>query len=234
LTHWGLFRTIRLVHGRRTKRSLVALLFTSAILVLELSHVSRACAQQAICPPIAKDQQVTIACRPVYAFSAMRMLADFTVDHLYKPAPWSFERTFAQSAQGLALQELKDNPDLARFLTLLPAVRFTQLDRSTGTLLGTYDKAERVLEASLTVLAGEVTFSLEVPERLEGGYWRSPDVVQMAFWQGKRLRLKVRGGGGPDVGGEVSCASLTPEGLTVTFAESGVPPLVILFRGCLG
>ncbi|HXC51676.1 MAG TPA: hypothetical protein VN634_12370 [Candidatus Limnocylindrales bacterium] len=189
-------------------------------------------AQQPICPQFVRGQQVAVVCRASYGFSVVRFAADFTVDHLLKPLPWSFERSLSQIAQAFAFKELRDNPELAKFLLAIAPIRFAQLDRTTGTVSAAFESNERAYSAPVSGVTGTPKFSLDLPERLEGGYWRAPDVVQIAFWQGKRMHVRLENADGNAIDGEIACVSMTPDGVSITFAQESTPAVFLMTRGC--
>lgn len=208
--------------GRRFFTTLAALAFAIP--------ASPSFAQQPVCRPVAAGEAVRVAYRAASLEPVGRMLADFAIDHLFKPSPPDFERTMPQVARPFVAQEMIDNPALATFLRGLSPLRFTQLDRTTGTVIGDFRKDSREYRAPMDGIEGSPTLTLRMPERLEGGYWRGPDVLQVAFWERKRAQARLEWSGGPVVDGELDCVSLTSTGLLLRFAAAGTPALLVKFE----
>lgn len=199
----------------------------SFLLVATSAH-----AQRAVCAPVAPDEQVQTACMPFSLFPSVRFLADFTVDQLFKPAPPPFQRTLLEVSSLFVGKTIADNPELKRFLGALAPIRFTQFDRTTGSVLADFEDNKREFQSRLEGLEGSPQLTVLVPRQLQGGYWRGPDVLQIAFWDNGRIAIRVTGTSGPDFVGDVRCLSLTPDGLLVRFAGSTTPPLLAMFREC--
>ncbi len=190
-------------------------------------------AQQPICPPLAPGEAVLTSCRPLSSAPAIRLLADFTVDHLLKPAPPAFGRGALELAQPFVGKELRDNPDLTAFLNALPSVRFTQLDRGTGTLAADFSGARREFQSPMQGVSGEPTLAIRFPEHLEGGYWRAPDALQVAFWEGKRIDARLVAADGTTREVTLQCLALGPDGLLLRMGPDGSPPIFLAFRDCI-
>jgi hypothetical protein len=214
------------VPGRRFFTTLVAL----AVALPVALQASSSLAQQPVCRPVAAGEAVRVAYSAASLEPVARLLADFAIDHLLKPSPPDFERTMPQVARPFVAQQLIDNPALAGFLRGLSPLHFTQLDRTTGTVIADLRKDTREYRAPLDGVPGSPTLSLRLPERLEGGYWRGPDVLQVAFWERKRAQGRLEWTGGPAVEGELECLSLTSSGLLVRFAAAGTPALLVKFE----
>jgi hypothetical protein len=193
---------------------------------------TRADAQLPICAPLGPDELVQAACAPYSLYPAVRLLADFTVDHLFKPAPPPIQRTLLEAGQLFAAKQIADNPPLQSFLENLAPLRFSQLDRTTGTLIADFNANKREFQGRLVGVEGEPTLSLRVPAILQGGYWRGPDVLQIAFWEKERIAVRLAPNGGLAFDGEVECLVLSPDGLLLRFAPEPRTPLLLELREC--
>lgn len=217
----------RIIASASLARACSALLASALVF-----HASTACAQRQVCAPPATGENVVGVCQPFALFPVVRFLADFSVDHHFKPAPPPFERSLLQLLQPFAAKELLDNDALRVFLAALAPLRFVQLDRSTGTVFADFAETARSFEGSLERSDGPVSVSLELPASLQGGYWRGPDLLQLAFWEKHRLRFRLGAAAGRSVEAEVECVSLSPDGLLLRFAPATTPPLLLFLREC--
>jgi hypothetical protein len=210
--------------SRLSMASLAALASAAFLFAASPAH-----AQQPVCDPVAAGEPVVTVCRSASLFPAVRFLADFTVDQLFKPAPPAFERTALGIADVFVPRETSDK-SLRKILGALAPIRFLQLDRTTGSLVADWTDGEHEARTKLSGMFGELSVTLRLPNVLEGGYWRGPDVLQIALW--KRIGVHVDSTDGTTFDSDVSCLSLSPEQLVVRFAAAGVPPLVVQFREC--
>jgi hypothetical protein len=192
---------------------------------------SPAFAQLPVCPAVAPGERVQLSCKPFSLLSVGRFLADFSVDQLFKPSPPPFRRTILEAAQLFVPKELSDSPALLAWTAALAPLRFTQLDRTTGTVQADYSKSDRDFEETVAGFGSEVRLTLRMPERLQGGYWRAPDVLQITFWERQRAAFVVESPAGSRVEAELECVSLTPDGLLLRLS-GGLPPILVLVREC--
>ena len=219
---------LRTIGPVRSRRAIVSGLAVAAFTLA----VGTAHAQLPVCAALGPDERVQVVCAPFSLFPAVRFLADFTVDQLFKPAPPPIQRTLLEAGQLFAAKAIGDNPDLESFLAALAPLRFTQLDRTTGSLLAVFDQDQREFEGRLEGVEGEPTLTLHLPRSLQGGYWRGPDVLQIALWEKQRIALRIAREGGGVFEGDVDCLALSADGLLVRFSPSTTAPLLVLFREC--
>lgn len=190
-------------------------------------------AQMSVCAALRRDEYVQRVCAPIFSvLPAVRFLDDFTVDHLFKPAPPLIERSILETSRIFATKEIDDNPALKSFLGALAPLRFSQLDRTTGTLQADFDGNQRQFEGLLAGVEARPTLTLRLPRRLDSGYWRGPDVLEIVFWERSRIAVRVDPGGGRVFEGEVECLSLSPDGLLMRFTPATTPPLLVSFGEC--
>lgn len=189
-------------------------------------------AQRPVCAPLGPAEAVQPVCAPFSLFPAVRFVADFTVDHLFKPAPPAVQRTVLETGQLFAAKQIGDNPALQSFLAALAPVRFLQLDRTTGTVLADFHSSPREFEGPVAGVEDEATLTLRMPGKLQGGYWRAPDVLQIAFWEHARVALHIAYSGRRVFDAEVECVALSPDGLLVRFTPSQLAPVLVRFREC--
>ncbi|HEY2773500.1 MAG TPA: hypothetical protein VGK20_05555 [Candidatus Binatia bacterium] len=212
--------------------------FAAAAVLLLLAAPAHA--QRPVCASLAPGERATISCRPFSLSPVVRFLADFSVDQLFKPTPPAFQRTALEMAPLFAAKEVSDDAALQKLLSSLPPLRFSQIDRSTGTVLAELGDSATNADLVLDKIDRAPRLAVRLPRVIAGGYWRGPDVLQIAFWENKRvgMTLSFAGGtvggaaGGVAAGGDVDCVALSPEGLLVRFAPASVAPLLVLFRDC--
>jgi len=216
---------------RRIRR--VRLRLCSSAIVLVILAAGPAAAQNPVCAAPAAGEVLRTSCRAWASASVVRLLDDFTVDHLLKPSLPSFERTWPQLVAAFASRSLSENDAFRALAKSLEPLRFTQLDRTTGTVSCDLAASPRQVDVESVGFGGvPASLHLALPEVLEGGYWRGPDVVQIVFWQRHRLGMRVNLDGTAVAQGDVQCLSLSPDGLLVRFAEEGNAPVFIKIRDC--
>jgi hypothetical protein len=207
--------------------TLSRLVVTAFLLAATSAH-----AQRPVCAPVGAEERVQPFCAPLSLYAAVRFLSEFTVDHHFKPAPPAIQRSALDTTRFVIGKQLADNPALETFLRGLEPLRFIQLDRSTGTLVSDFGKNERRFQGSLKGVEGEPALTVRMPASLQGGYWRAPDVLQIAFWQNQRFAVRMDYGNGRAFDAEVECIALSPDGLLARFASPGAAPLLLQFREC--
>lgn len=221
-------RALRTIRAVRRRRGLIRGLVAAALVLT----ATAALAQRPVCEGLGPAEPVRVACRPFALFPTVRFLADFTVDHHFKPAPPPVLRHLLDFALVIDSKAVSEFSELGAFLGRLPPLQFTQLDRTTGTVLADFEKAERSFHAAVEG-SGE-SLALTVPPHVQGGYWRGPDVLQIAFWERGRFAVRLTSPGQEEFAAEIGCVSLTPDGLLVRFEPASLPPLLLTFRECIG
>lgn len=189
-------------------------------------------AQRPVCAPLGPGERVQPVCAPLSVYGALRFLADFTVDHHFKPAPPAIQRSAVEASQPVIGHLLRDNAGLKDFLAGLAPLRFIQLDRSTGSVLADFAAGPREFAGELSSVEGKPKVTLRLPATLQGGYWRAPDVLQIAFWNEQRLAVRAEYGSGRAFDAEVECIALSPDELLVRFDPPDQAPLLVKFREC--
>jgi hypothetical protein len=199
---------------------------------LAIATVPASAADFPVCPPPAAGEAVRSACRPWDAAAVVKILDDLTIDHLFKRELPGFERTWTQLVTPLQSKNLVESEAFQKLARDLEPLRFTQLDRTTGTLSSHLASAPRQADVDALGFGEAVRLHVRFPETLDGGYWRGPDALQVAFWEKYRLALTVTRGDTVLAGGEVACLSLSPDGMFVRFAGKESAPLFVRVRDC--
>lgn len=202
-----------------------------AALLLTLS-ASASQAQRPVCAPVAPGEPVITVCRSFSLYPVVRFLSDFTVDHLFKPAPPPFARSLVDAARLISSKEIADHERVEKLLAELSPILFTRLDRTTGSVVADWKASARELITTLDAADEKPSLAVRLPELVRGGYWRGPDVLQIAFWEGNSIAVEVATGG-TTFGGDVECLSLSPDTLLLRFRSAASPPLSIQLRECL-
>ncbi|MFN2426922.1 MAG: hypothetical protein ABR587_10810 [Candidatus Binatia bacterium] len=202
----------------------------SAILLVLAAGAAPASAQHPVCAPPAAGEVMKTSCRSWAAPAMLRLLDDFTIDQIFKPV--SFERTWSSLMSAFASKDIPENEAFRATARSLEPIRFTPLDRTTGTLLSDLSGSPRSIDVRPDAFGGPVSVHVELPELLEGGYWRGPDSVQLAFWKRSRVAVQIRFEDTEVARGKVQCVALSPEGLLVRFAEEASTPIFLQIRDC--
>jgi hypothetical protein len=190
-------------------------------------------AQYPICPQPDPDQPVYVACVPDGRFAVVPLLTDLTVDLLLKSEGVPIRRDGRELFKSMTSEEtFKANSPLADFLDRLEPVELTRTDTATGTVRLEVGENERRLSTMVTIGDSQVRLGLEFPECVEGGYWRTPGVLQVAFWKGQRPSFSTRLAVGTELAAEIDCIALSVDGIRVVTAGTSVPDILIGFEAC--
>ena len=159
-------------------------------------------------------------------------LSDLTVDLLLRSEGTVVSREPRSLFASMATADtIKSNKALTDYLAGLPALRLNRLDTASGSLR--MDLAQEQRSFSSQFEAGENSWQLriELPERIEGGYWRTPGVLQMAFWKGRRASFVVPGPDGSEISAELECLVVSTDGIRLVTAGS-TPDILIGYDQC--
>ena len=192
-----------------------------------------ASAQRPICPePVPQDPYFT-ACNIGGQLATARLLADFAVDHLLKSHNLPFWRRPIDLLRTYdAGWVVTDEHPLVQYLQLLSPLKFTRLDTSTGTVEWEVTDRDRHYETSVSFRGGNYDFSWNLPSRLLGGYWRTPGVLQVAFWETQRPVVGIRSPEGFQLNAEISCIALSTEGVRIVTSDPAIPDVLLQFGPC--
>lgn len=209
----------------------VAFMFATAWMV-SVSTASQA--QHPICAPPSPSQTYLAICMPGLSSiqGSALILAQFSVDHLFKPPRISFSYTLAQFAAPFVGRQLVEDEDLYDAVRDLPAIKFARLDNSTGTLVAIFEESLRSLTGHFNDDDQQSRLSLELPARLEGGYWRAPDVLQMAFWTNHRPSIRFELENRTVIESEISCISMSAGSLKIDLVEDDQPGILVSLGSC--
>jgi hypothetical protein len=204
---------------------------TVAGLAFALAGVSSA-AEPPVCAPPAAGEVFRTSCRNWDTGAVVQLLDELTVDHLFKPELPAFERTWLQLFAPFTSKNLVESEGFRKLAQGLEPLRFTQLDRTTGTVSASLAATPREADVDALSFGEAVRVHVRFPETLDGGYWRGPDTLQVAFWEKYRLGLRVTRGDAVVASGDVACLALSPDGLMVRFAEKDSVPFFLRIRDC--
>lgn len=172
------------------------------------------------------------ACLPGGRFPATTLLSNLAIDHLLRADSRPIERRPREILESVAAKDFLDaRGDLVEWTGRLGAVKMTRLDTSTGTLKLDVDEEQRRFASAMDVGGASWDVEFTLPARVEGGYWRTPAVLQVAFWKGSRVAVKASGPG-VDVVAEIECAVFAVDGVRLVTADAAVPDILVSFGGC--
>jgi hypothetical protein len=189
-------------------------------------------AQEPVCPPDSGDKMYRTTCRPDLRFGVVRFLSDFTVDHLFKPSPPRIRRTPAELLAPFVGDTVAANEDLRDHVGSIDDFRFTQLDTATGVFYADIDEDTRTFSSVLSSVEELSSFRIELPERLEGGYWRTPGALQLAFWKGKRVGFFARTAQEESLQGSIACVAISADRLRIELADESMPGIIVEMSEC--
>lgn len=204
------------------------------LVIATLSLVSiEATAQQPVCPPPTADTLYYAACAPEGQLRVSRLLAEFSVDHLFKPKMFPFRR---HPFDLLRLVDpgwaVPDEHPLVEYAHSLDPILFTRFDTSSGAVEWEVEEAER--RFSTTVEIGDARYEVGwiLPSHLAGGYWRTPAALQIALWQNQRPSIRIKTPSGVTVESEISCVAISYDDLRVVTTDPETPDLILGLGRC--
>jgi hypothetical protein len=202
-------------------------------IVAVIVTASRTEAQLPVCPQPEPDRPVYELCAPGARFVIAPILANLAIDVTIRGEGGPILREPRALFRSIASRTTQEkNPALDEFLDHLPPVKLTKLDTATGTLRLDVGEDERTFHSTIVVGESSTELSLSLPERIEGGYWRTPGVLQMAFWKGQRVGLHVDVGGVGQLDAEIECTVISGDGIRLVTSGDDVPDVLVRFDGC--
>lgn len=190
-------------------------------------------AQLPVCPQPEPDQPVYFSCASAGRFAAVRLLTDLAIDHLLRGDNGPILREpAAVFASAVGSEAAEENEELVDVLRQLEPLRLTRIDTSSGTLRLDVEETERSLDTRFRRGDAVAKLTIDLPPRIEGGYWRTPGVLQMVFWKGQRPRFEVSSEAGTSLAAEVECLVASADGIRLVTAGSSIPDVVVGFGPC--
>lgn len=192
-----------------------------------------ATAQMPVCPQPDPVAPVWSVCSPTGRYLAISFLSNLTIDQLLRADGKPIERrprdVFESVVDGdtLAAQSV-----LVDWLGGLGSLKFSRMDTATGTLAMDTPQERRNFSSTLPVGGLGYDVTIDVPERIEGGYWRTPGVLQMAFWKDRRAKVGVKTPFAGTFEGEIDCAVVSADGIRLMTAGEGTPDVLVGFGPC--
>ena len=111
-------------------------------------------------------------------------------------------------------------------------MKLTRLDTATGTLRMDVGDEERSFRSTIVVGNATTDVSLSLPERIEGGYWRTPGVLQMAFWKDRQVHIHVDVPGGDPFDADIECAAISGDGVRLVTSGDDIADVLVRFDSC--
>jgi len=187
-------------------------------------------AQHPLCPAPNQKDVYYIYCSPYAQGLVEDFLYDFSVSQLFK-SPRSFNLPTELVIDSMGFGNLLFSTDTERQNTLAerPTVEFHPFDALGTDLAGKgYSSSGEFISKGLSgaqtlqtidSVTG-VRVKIEVPEILQGLYWRSPAHLEMQFYPGHALRYTVGDSDEPAVDPDaILCVSITRSGARATTAD---------------
>jgi hypothetical protein len=194
--------------------------------------VTTAHAQMPVCAPPAPHEPYYTACAPAGRFAVTRLLYDLAIDHLLKPSTDGVTRRAGDLLRSmLSIESLEKNAALRDYFDQLDLLKLTKLDTVTGTFEWKFPEEDRRFRGGVDAGLGPVTVGWDVPARLVGGYWRTPGVLQIAFWRGDRATIRIGAPSG-EVVAEVECLVVSTDGIRAVTSGADTPDLLVRFDEC--
>jgi hypothetical protein len=207
--------------------------WNAAAMVAVVVWSEAAAAQLPVCPQPEPDQPVYTACVPGGRFLVVPFLSSFAIDHLIRAEGGPITRDPRALFLSMATADVQaKNPDLGEYVARLAPIQFRRFDTSTGSIAVDIGEHERSFATAIEVKGLRYGFELGLPARIEGGYWRTPAVLEMAFWQGQRATFKVTGPDETKYTGEIECFVVSADGLRLVTPGPATPDLLVRFDPC--
>lgn len=189
-------------------------------------------AESPVCAPPSPQAEYRIACLPGGRFWIGRLLAEFTLDHQFRVSTQPISRDLEKLAPPTNDEEVAASLD-AWFDSRWGDVTFAPLDRSSGTFVGQQQEDAPVDAWETPIGSDGGSLRLSAPARIEGAYWRTPGVVELAFWKDAQPRLHWSSTSSPAaLDDEIACLSVSLDSVRIETADAGTPDLLVLFADC--
>lgn len=198
-----------------------------------LGHARVASAQLPVCPQPSPEEAYYTACAPGGRLLAARVLFDLAIDHVLKADSEPVKRRAGDLFRSMVSDAtLEKNSELRAYLDRLDPLKLTKLDTATGLLQLAVPEEARRFTGTLDLGAEPFQLSWQLPARLAGGYWRTPGVLQIAFWEGQRATFRVTAPSGIEIEAEVDCLVISTDGIHVVTADASTPDILVRFDEC--
>jgi hypothetical protein len=204
----------------------------AALAVATFAQAGVARAQLPVCPQPSPDQTYYTACSPSGRYIATRLLFDLAIDHVMKADTDLVGRRVGDLLRAsMSKETLEKNDTLRSYVDGLDVLKLSRIDIATGTLLLDVAAESRRFAGTIDVGTSPVKVAWDLPERLAGGYWRTPSVLQIAFWEGKRARIDLGLPGG-ELKAEIECLAISIDGIRIVTSGSDTPDILVRFEEC--
>jgi hypothetical protein len=133
----------------------------------------------------------------------------------------------------VASKDARDrNGALTTYVDKFESFAFTKLDTTTGNLALPVSDDLRYFEGTIDLGSDQIAVSWQLPNRVAGGYWRTPDVLQIAFWESHRPRLwiPIPNSGRTEL--IVECIVISTDSIRIVTGGSETPDVLVRFDGC--
>ena len=186
-----------------------------------------------VCPQPDTAAPVWTACSPTGRFLVLSFLSNLTIDQLLRSDGKPIERRPREVFESVVDGDtLAAQAALGEWLGGVGPLLLSRFDTATGTLKMETPEDRRHYSSSMRVGGLDYDVTIDVPERVEGGYWRTPGVLQMAFWKDHRVRVAVKTPAAGAIEGEIDCVVASADGIRLVTAGEGTPDVLVGFGPC--
>jgi hypothetical protein len=188
-------------------------------------------AQLPICPHAVPSDLYRAACVPGLRLAVTRMLFDLSIDHVLKGErdpilrqPGDIFRTFVSD------DTFEHNASLHSYLEKIGPLKFTRIDTATGMIQVSIPDTSRRFTGTIVLGETNVPVTIQMPAQVDAAYWRTPSVLQVAFWEGQRISAEVEMPNADAFAFEAWCLVVSTDGVRIV--TSGDAPDILIRVDC--
>jgi hypothetical protein len=191
-----------------------------------IAQVDTARAQLPVCQQPSSATPYHAACAPSFRLVLARFLFDLSIDHSLRGDRDIILREPGRLFLALNEQAREENIALRTYIQNLEALAFIRFDTATGMLQMKLPETARRFSGDIRVGGSSYPVVLQMPERLDAPYWRTPSVLQIALPERQRVSVRMEPPGGTALDLEVSCLVMSTDGVRIV--TSGDAPDVLV------
>ncbi|HEY2773497.1 MAG TPA: hypothetical protein VGK20_05540 [Candidatus Binatia bacterium] len=189
--------------------------------------------QVPVCPQPDPERPMISACAAGGRYAVAAFLNNLSIDQTLRgegaPILRDLHSVFATSApQGFQ----KQNAEVGDYLGHLPPLRLSRFDTASGSVEMAVPDDSRTAQFELQAGGHDLKLGIELPERIEGGYWRTPGVLQVAFWSGRRAKFHTQLTDGSAFDAEIACLVVSGDGIRIVTTGDDTPDVLVRMDAC--
>jgi hypothetical protein len=189
-------------------------------------------AQHPLCPQPAALDTYYVSCRPNTHLVVARFLYNLSIQHLLKDGdefPVSLKAFLAMF--GVDAMFRSDASAWDALMSASDDLVFRPIDNDVGEFLGGVPTGPQTLTATDETTG--VRIEVTVPTRLRGLYWRTPANLDLRFYKGDVVRVRMLGGDNDvQYDAALQCISITDTGTRVVTSDPAHRYLLVGFDRC--